>query len=138
MAPLPSIPDPRHVVGDLLGLLPRITTILDDVEALIARIEGTRGSADDLIARIDTTVDRVEGPIEVLQPVLERLAETTEPHEVDALVSVVDQLPEVSNILSTMSTVAPDLHELLRVSTELNEMLSKVPFINRRDDEPGD
>jgi ABC-type transporter Mla subunit MlaD len=130
---MPPIPDPRALVGDLLGLLPRVTTLLGDVEALVARIERTRQSADDLVARIGTTVDRVEQPVETLQPVLERLAETTEPHEVDALISVIDQLPEISAIITTMSTVAPDLHELLRVSTELNEMLAKVPFLNRRD-----
>lgn len=128
MVPM-MIPDPR----DLLGLLPRVVGLLDDVEALVARIEDTRQSADALVARIGTTVDRVEEPIAVLQPVLERLAETTDEHEVDALVSVIDQLPEMSGIVRTLSTVAPDLHELLRVSVELNEMLAKVPFLNRGD-----
>lgn len=123
------IPDPR----DLLTLLPRVTRLLDDVEALVSRIEVTRRSADELVARIGVTVDRVEEPVAVLQPVLERLAETTDEHEVDALVTVIDQLPELSGIVRTLSTVAPDLHELLRVSVELNQMMAKVPFINRRD-----
>jgi hypothetical protein len=35
--------------------------------------------------------------------------------------------------MRTMSTVAPDLHELLRVSVELNEMLAKIPFLDRKD-----
>lgn len=124
-----QLPDPR----DLLGLLPRVLRLLDDVEALVARIETTRQGADALVERIGATVDRVEGPVAVLQPVLERLAETTDEREVDALVAVVDQLPELSGIVRTLSTVAPDLHELLRVSAELNEMLAKVPFINRED-----
>lgn len=120
-------PDPR----DLLTLLPRVTALLGEAEALVARIEVTRQSADALVARVGETVDRVEDPIERLQPVLERLAETTDEHEVDALVTVVDQLPELSGILRTMSTVAPDLHELLRVSVELNQMLAKLPFRGR-------
>jgi hypothetical protein len=124
------LPDPR----DLLTLWPRLTGLLDDVEALVARIEETRQSADSLVARISATVDRIEGPIATLQPVLERLAETTDPHEVDALVTVVDQLPMMSGVVGTMSTVAPDLHKLLEVSVELNEMLAKVPFLNRKDD----
>lgn len=99
----------------------------------MARIEVTRRSADALVARIGTTVDRVEEPITALQPVLERLAQTTDEREVDALVSVIDQLPELSGIMRTMSTVAPDLHELLRVSVELNEMLAKIPFLDRKD-----
>lgn len=122
------IPDPR----DLLTLLPRVTKLLGEVEAMVARIEVTRQSADALVARIGTTVDRVEEPITVLQPVLERLAETTDEREVDALVSVIDQLPQLSGIMRTMSTVAPDLHELLRVSVELNEMMAKIPFLDRK------
>jgi ABC-type transporter Mla subunit MlaD len=122
-------PDPR----DLLTLLPRLTGLLSDVEALVARIEETRRSADALVQRISGTVDRIEEPITTLQPVLERLAETTDPREVDALVTVIDQLPAMSGVVGTMTTVAPDLHRLLEVSVELNEMLAKVPFLNRDD-----
>jgi ABC-type transporter Mla subunit MlaD len=151
------IPDPR----DLLALLPRTVRLLDEAEALLGRIEETRRSAQDvvdrtaatteradallersdavaeqadaLLVRITGTVDRLDEPLATLQPMLERLAETTEPHEVDALVAVIDQLPELSGIIRTMSTVSPDLHELLRTSQELNQMLSNLPFVNRDD-----
>jgi hypothetical protein len=124
-------PDPR----DLLTLLPRLTSLLGDVERLVARIEGTRAAADALVQRVATTVDRLEGPVETLQPVLDRLAASTSTQEVDALVSVVDQLPHLAGILENMSTVAPDLHRLLETSVELNEMLSALPFVNRKDDD---
>ena len=124
-------PDPR----DLLTLLPRLTHLLGDVEQLVVRIEGTRAAADALVQRVATTVDRLEGPVETLQPVLDRLAGSTSTQEVDALVSVVDQLPHLAGILENMSTVAPDLHRLLETSVELNEMLSALPFVNRKDDD---
>jgi hypothetical protein len=34
-------------------------------------------------------------------------------------------------VMRTLQSVAPDLHELLSVSRELNEMLAKVPGISR-------
>jgi len=74
-----------------------------------------------------------------LQPTLERLAETTEPHEVDAMVALVDQLPlvaakletDVIPIMHTLTSAAPDLHALLDVSRELNELIGKVPGLGR-------
>ncbi|MGH3336110.1 MAG: hypothetical protein ACRDOZ_09855, partial [Nocardioides sp.] len=69
----------------------------------------------------------------------ERLAETTDPREVDAMVALVDQLPllaskletDVIPVLHTLTSVAPDLHDLLDVSRELNEMLAKLPGMGR-------
>jgi ABC-type transporter Mla subunit MlaD len=131
-----TIPGPR----DVLTLLPRVLGVLDEVDALVTRIDDTRKAADDLIARIGATVDRFEPSLTALQPTLERLADTTSPQEVDALVDLVDTLPEVSKsmehdilpILGSLSTVAPDLRELLRVSVELNEMLAHIPGVRRQ------
>lgn len=146
---LPSIPDPRDLAGLLpraVGLLHGAERLLDDVEALLRRIERTRADADDVIASVATTsaraevlLDRFEPPLTTLLPVLDRLAETTEPHEVDALVALVDHLPVLSQrvetdvlpVLTTLSSVAPDLHDLLDVSRELNEMLAKLPGMGR-------
>ncbi len=70
---------------------------------------------------------------------MERLAETTDSHEVDAMVQLIDQLPRLADkletdimpILDSMNSVAPDLHDLLDVSRELNEMLGQVPGMSR-------
>jgi hypothetical protein len=113
---------------------------------LIERIEQTRAEAAEVVARTDGTVARAdalvgrfEPVLDTLLPTLERLAETTDPREVDALVSLVDHLPllvgkletEVVPILETLSTVAPDLRDLLDTSKELNEMLAKLPGMGR-------
>jgi hypothetical protein len=163
-----------EAVDLLLGAIPRLVVLLAEAEvllektnALIDRIELTREAADTVVLRTDEVVTRAEelvlrtDPLSTrlgrlldstepslvkLQPTLERLADTTDPREVDALVELVDHLPllarkmetDVIPIMDSLSTVAPDLHDLLDVSRELNEMLAKVPGLGRvmkRDDE---
>lgn len=154
-------------IEQLLGVVPRLSGLLDDVEALLVRvntlvtdIDATRTAADEVVARTDVTVtradavvakvtpltdrlagllDRLEPPLTQLQPTLERLAETTDPREVDALVTLIDQLPELTAsieshvipVIDSLGTVAPDLHDLLDISRELNEMLGQIPGISR-------
>ena len=149
------------------ALLDSAEELLSRADALIDRIETTRESADGVVARTDSTIDeanrlviRAAGlvgsieptaeraqrlldtaapSLEKLQPTLDRLAETTDPREVDALVALVDQLPQlvghieddVLPMLTSLGTVGPDMHDLLGLVGELNTMLSKVPGINR-------
>ena len=146
---LGSIPGPRDVVALVertVGLLATAERVLDDVVLLLARIEATRQAADQVIDRVDLTraradvlLEGLEPPATALLPVLNRLAETTSPAEVDAAVRLVDQLPlladrletDVLPVLSTLGTVAPDLHDLLDTSRELNEILGKLPGLGR-------
>jgi hypothetical protein len=89
--------------------------------------------------RLVELLDGLEPSLTALQPTLQRLAETTDPREVDALVGLVDRLPvlaeqverDVVPVMQALSSVAPDLHDLLDTSRELNEMLAKVPGISR-------
>ncbi|SDC40839.1 hypothetical protein [Nocardioides lianchengensis] len=142
-----------QTVRQALGLLPRATALVSGAEALLAdvrrlldRIEATRADAGFVIAAVDETRERVDlllgsvqGPVERLLPLLERLAETTDPREVDAMVDLIDRLPVIADavqadvipMLRTLSSVAPDLHDLLDVSRELNEMLAKLPGMGR-------
>jgi ABC-type transporter Mla subunit MlaD len=157
------VPTPRDVLdvvsrgGDalevLLAAVPRLTTLLGDVERLVAdvgglveRIEGTRASVDGLVGRVEGTVGRVtllvdslEPALTSLQPTLERLADTTDVREVDALVALIDQLPRLASqlendvlpVLTTLGTVAPDLRDLLDTSRELNVLLARMPGFGR-------
>jgi hypothetical protein len=153
---LPPLPGPRDVVvlvervTGLLGgaedLLRRAGMLLDSVDGLLERIEETRQEADRVVAatdetraRADALLDGMAPSLERLQPTLERLAETTDPREVDAMVALIDQLPllaakmetDVIPVLHSLTTVAPDLHDLLDTSRELNEMLAKLPGMGR-------
>lgn len=148
--------DPR----DMLTLLPRLLTLLDTAEESVARVgrlldqvETVTADAGAVVERVDRVIDQVdplvdrlaaqldalEPSLTKLQPTLERLADTTDPDEVAALVRMVDRLPEISErierdvlpIMGTLGTVAPDLNDLLAVSRELNDMLAKIPGIGR-------
>ncbi len=160
---LPSVPGPRDLmavveragegVEQLFAILPRVTALLtraeqvvDEVAALVARIEETRLEAaavvsrtDETRARADALIGALEPSLTQLQPTLERLAETTHPDEVDALVQLIDHLPQLVEqverdllpVMRTLGTVAPDVHDLLDVSRELNGMLGKLPGMGR-------
>ncbi|MGI8645217.1 MAG: hypothetical protein ACR2JD_02690 [Nocardioides sp.] len=160
---LPSVPGPRDLVvlverageglEQLFAAVPRLSALLAqaerlmvDVAALMERIEETRAEAQVVVSRTDATQKRadallagIEPSLLKLQPTLERLAETTHPSEVDALVSLIDQLPllaeqvahDLMPVMRTLGTVSPDLHDLLDVSRELNGMLAKLPGIGR-------
>ena len=91
------------------------------------------------VGRAASLMDVLEPPLTTLQPTLQTLADTTTPAEVEALVRLVDHLPsltesmerDVMPVLTTLGSVAPDVHELLSVSRELNESLGKIPGIGR-------
>lgn len=148
--------DPRDLVsvvprlfallGDVEALVRRTGRILDDVErvtgdaaGVVSRTDAVVGRAEEHVHRVVPLIDGLEPSLTRLQPVLERLAETTDPGEVEALVRMVDHLPELTRrlerdvlpVLGTLGSVAPDLHDLLAVSRELNDMLAKVPGLGR-------
>ncbi len=143
-AALPGVVD--RVVTDVDGLLGRIEATRAEAQEVAQRTETTRAKADQLIddtvasvARVATLLDSLEPSLTKLQPTIERLADTTDPREVDALVQLIDHLPllatqverDVLPVMRTLSSVAPDLHELLEVSRQLNEMLAKLPGMGR-------
>ena len=52
---------------------------------------------------------------------------------------LIDQLPDLTDsmekdvmpVLATLGSVAPDVHDLLTVARELNDMLAKIPGMGR-------
>lgn len=147
-------------VEALLGAVPRALALLDQAERLLdgaqaavgrvrevteaANVVVVRASAvvDDAevaVTRVNALTDSLEPTLTTLQPTLEKLADTTSPAEVEALVKLVDTLPELTGrvesdvlpVLATLGSVAPDVHDLLTVARELNDMLAKIPGMGR-------
>ena len=141
------------VVEDAQKQIDRVGTVADDAQKQIDRVGTVVDGAQERIDSVGTVVDDaavqvgraaslmdvLQPPLTTLQPTLQTLADTTSPAEVEALVRLVDQLPplteamerDVLPVLSTLGSVAPDVHELLSVSRELNEILGKIPGIGR-------
>lgn len=117
----------------------RVRTICEDAAAVVERTRGVVDRADLQVTRVTELIDAMAPALITLQPTLDTLAETTHPDEVKALVGLVDQLPELTArmesdvlpILGTLGSVAPDIHDLLVVSRELNDMLAKLPGMGR-------
>lgn len=113
--------------------------VVDRAEALLVRTDTVVGTADALVSRSVPLLDALEPSLVKLQPTLDTLAETTHPEEVAALVQLIDHLPELTArverdvlpVMATLGTVAPDIHDLLEVSRELNDMLAKLPGMGR-------
>ena len=117
----------------------RVGVVVDAAATQVERVSTVVDGAAADAGRVAALVDVLEPPMTTLQPTLQALAGTTHPDEVAALVRLVDHLPaltvqverDVLPVLTTLGSVAPDLHELLNVSRELNEILGKIPGIGR-------
>ena len=135
-----------RVVGEAEGSVTRVDAVAGRAEATVARsvrlvndADRAITSTDGLVQRVLTLLDLTEPVLAKLQPSLERLAKTTHPEEVDALVELVDHLPvladrmegEVIPIVQSLQNVGPDIHDLLDLTRALNEMLGAVPGLGR-------
>ncbi len=147
-------------IEQAIALVPRLAAVVTEVETIAARVQavvtnieetqasahaavertaGVVADAERLTARLGPLVDEFEPSLRKLEPVLRRLADTTDADEVAAVVAMIDLMPELVDklnkdivpILDTLGTVAPDLRDLLDTSKELNEMLGALPGLGR-------
>jgi len=158
MARLP-VPGPRELlrlttgsyqaVEQAIALVPRVSSLIDQVErvvqradTLVAEVERTRQRTDQVVEQAGMLVQRSTGLVDAtdrLLPLLDRLAATTSPAEVDAIVLLVDTMPELVDrlrkeilpILASMTNVAPDVRELLDTTKEFTAILGSLPGLGR-------
>jgi hypothetical protein len=96
---------------------------------------GVVAGAGEVEQEISALVRAYEPALVTLQPTLIRLAESTDPREVDALVGLVDRLPpllesmdsDVMPLLGKLNDMAPDLHALLESVNELRATIAGLP-----------
>lgn len=113
--------------------------VVSDANALIVRTAGTVGSVEPTIDRAQRLLDSFAPSLDRLQPILDRLAQSTGPDEIEALIKLVDHLPmlvdrlesDVLPILANMENVGADIHDLLDMATEVNEMLARLPGMGK-------
>ncbi len=120
-------------------MIERTDRTITEANELIVRSAGTIGSAEPTAQRAAALVDSLEPSIRALQPTLQTLARTTGEHEVAAAVQMIDKLPRLAEalekdlmpMLANLQSVAPDVHQLLDVVTELNELVLRLPGMGR-------
>lgn len=107
-------------------------------------VEGSLG----LLERLDVLLTTWEAPLRKLAPAAEKFAESLDPAEVEAAITLVDRMPvvldhlenDVLPMLRQMDRVGPDVHELLEVVEDLRRVVTGLPGVGllrrRSDDEP--
>lgn len=161
--------------GRVIGLVSAAEQTLSAVNDAVARTEAHLEHTEKIIVRVDdivlaaghavkaatATVAQVDNltasaapllesysePLRRLEPTVRRMADTTDPQEVDALVTLIDRLPRLASamdgdvipLLGRIEQIGPDLNQLLDNVGDLNRMMNRVPrvFRRRRDELPG-
>jgi ABC-type transporter Mla subunit MlaD len=108
----------------------------------IAAVGSTQQKADDAIAAVGTTTGRANGLLDefepavtALSPSVRRLAATLEPHEVEAMVTLIDRLPklvthldeDILPILGSLDGVGTDVHDLLDTLQDMRQVVKGFP-----------
>jgi hypothetical protein len=89
----------------------------------------------DLIGHLEPLARDYAPPLKQLAPSLRRLAETLEPHEVEAMVAIIDRLPElvvrldenVLPVLASLDNVGDDVHDLLDTMQDVRQVVKGFP-----------
>ena len=132
----------RRISGMVAGIeqtQERIVAVVSRVSQTVTAIDVIVAEAALLTRRAGPLLDAYQQPLEQLQPIVVRLTDTTSSAEVDAMVELINTLPDIAHkldrdvlpVLDTLGTVAPDLRDLLDVSKQLNEMLGAIPGLGR-------
>jgi hypothetical protein len=139
----------ESVVGDARRVSRAAEVVVVDA-AVVA------GKADDVVTTAGQTA-RIANELVALYeplarqavPLLRRFVEELSPHEVEAAIKLVDQLPaltehminDVLPILGTLDKVGPDVHQLLEVTNDVRQAILGIPgfaFLRRRGEEKAD
>jgi ABC-type transporter Mla subunit MlaD len=123
------------VVDGAQAVVDRTTAVVDSSDAVVAQTATTVDRADGLTADASRLLGQLQQPMAQLLPVLERMAATLDPREVDAAVLLIDRLPdllrsvdeELLPLARTLKDVGPEIHSLLTLAEDLHDTLSKVP-----------
>src|SRR5688572_26290346 len=115
----------RALADDAITAVGRTTTSAD---ALL-------GQADVLLGRVEPLVGDYVQPLTDLAPSVRRLAETLEPHEIEALVTLIDRLPQLVKhldddifpVLESLGSVGTDVHDLVDTVQDLRQVVKGFP-----------
>ncbi|MFD4674061.1 hypothetical protein ACFWNN_30380 [Lentzea sp. NPDC058450] len=139
------------------ALVERTANVVADAEKAVDEVRAITASAADVSERAAQvvvtagqtahTADELIGIYEPLakkaQPLAQRFVDELSPHEVEAAIKLVDELPvltehltsDILPILATLDKVGPEVHQLLEVTSDMRQAILGIPgfgFMRRR------
>ncbi|MBB5959218.1 hypothetical protein FHS29_005838 [Saccharothrix tamanrassetensis] len=143
----------ENVVRRADDLVARTGRVLDETEALVARAQVVTAAAEAVTTDAGQTartsrelMDSYAPLAQRAHPLAQRFVDDLSPHEIDAAIQLVDQLPvltkhlmeDVLPILTTLDRVGPDIHQLLDVTNDVRQAILGIPgftFLRKRGEE---
>ncbi|GHH53682.1 hypothetical protein [Lentzea cavernae] len=138
-------------------LVDRTANVVADAEKAVDEVRAITASASDVAERAGLVVtkaghtattaneliDMYEPLAKQAQPLAKRFVEELSPHEVEAAIKLVDELPvltehlisDILPILATLDKVGPEVHQLLEVTSDMRQAILGIPgfaFMRRR------
>ncbi|MGH3907322.1 MAG: hypothetical protein ACRDTE_24570 [Pseudonocardiaceae bacterium] len=121
-------------------ILVKVDGIVQAANQAVTTATGTIEQVDNLTASAAPLLASYAEPLQRLEPAVRRMADTTDPQEVDALVTLIDRLPRLASamdvdvipLLGRIEQIGPDLNELLDNVSDLNRMANRMPKVFRR------
>ncbi|NGY60563.1 hypothetical protein G7043_16665 [Lentzea sp. NEAU-D13] len=145
------------IVAKADDLVDRTANVVADAEKAVDEVRTITASASDVAERAAQvvataghtahTANELIGLYEPLakqaQPLAKRFVEELSPHEVEAAIKLVDELPvltehlisDILPILATLDRVGPEVHQLLEVTSDMRQAILGIPgfgFMRRR------
>ncbi|WP_090011662.1 hypothetical protein [Lentzea albidocapillata] len=138
-------------------LVDRTADVVADAEKAVDEVRAITASASDVAGRaglVVTTAGHTAHTVNELiamyeplakqaQPLAKRFVDELSPHEVEAAIKLVDELPvltehlisDILPILATLDRVGPEVHQLLEVTSDMRQAILGIPgfaFMRRR------
>lgn len=130
----------REQIERTNGIFDRVDEVVAGARKAALAAEATIRQVDAITANAAPLLDSYSEPLRRLEPTVRRMAESTRPQEVDALMSLIDRLPRLASamdgdvipLLGRIEEIGPDLNQLMDNVSDLNRMTNRIPKVFRR------
>jgi hypothetical protein len=132
----------RTVAASADGVVVDAGKVASNASALVTSAGRTAHSANELVGIYQPLATRAA-------PLVRRFVEELSPHEVEAAIRLVDELPvltehltsDILPILATLDRVGPEVHQLLEVAHDVRQAILGIPgfnFLRKRGEDKAD
>ena len=133
------VADARRVSTAAEAVVTEVVDITSQANGVVVVAESTARTAHELLEAYAPLARQAI-------PLLRRFVEELSPHEIEAAIKLVDQLPVITEhvlsdvlpILATLDKVGPDVHQLLEVTNDVRQAILGIPgfsFLRKRGEE---